>query len=345
MHQSARSIEQDYPRLRSLIRDPSVAWDINTISRDAALYALSADFLRELNKNRRLLDQEIPLEGCDVDNTAFPVLRRETEHIRKNLIERGFGFAILRGLNPTSYTQLELENDYWRICAELGTPFVQKAHNVRFGRVEDLSLPEEARPRYHETGTGGSIHTDSPIMPRVADFVGLLCVRVAIQGGQSKFVSVARVHNILLQHASDLLAELYQPFYFDRRIKVTDVSPQNPALLLEPIFTYEPALGDRGLKLRWQPEYVWGAPQLAGVPPLNEKQRLALHLLEGLLEDRTGAITVCMTMQPGDIQLVNNRVLAHGRTPFFDHRLSDNPAKSDPERRRLMRRVWMHRFD
>jgi alpha-ketoglutarate-dependent taurine dioxygenase len=345
MYQPAKSAERNPPRLRSYIADSAIAWDVNTIPPDAALYALSSEFLLELDKNRSLINQEIPAEGRDVDNIALPALRHEIAHVRKNFLDRGLGFAVLRGLDPAVYTPVEMENAYWRICNELGTPFVQKAHNIRFGRVEDLGLPAAARPRYHETGTGGSIHTDSPIMPRVADFVGLLCVRVAIQGGQSKFVSVARVHNILLQHAEDLLSELYQPFFFDRRIKTADVSPENPALLVEPIFTYNPALGDRGLKLRWQPEYVWEAPQLDGVPPLTEKQQLALHVLEGILEDRAGAITVCMTMQPGDIQLVNNHVLAHGRTPFFDHRLVGNSATPDPERRRLMRRVWMYRFE
>jgi hypothetical protein len=342
MHQPAVTTQNIFPRLCPYIHDPVIAWDAHTIARSDVLYQLSDEFLRELDESRHLLRQEIPLEGIDVNNAPFPVLRQETAAIKNNLLRRGAGFAVVRGLDPAALTATEMENAYWRICSELGTPFLQKGGYIKFGRVENLGLPPEARPRYHETGTGGSVHTDSPIMPRVADYVGLLCVRAAVDGGQSKFVSVARVHNVLLEHAEDLLAELYQPFHFDRRIKPADVSPDNPVLLVAPIFSYEPPLGARGLKMRWQPEYVWEAPQLGGVPPLSQRQQLALHLLEGLLEDRGGTITVRLTMQPGDIQLLNNHVVAHGRTPFADHRLTGDPAQPDPEKRRLMRRVWMH---
>jgi alpha-ketoglutarate-dependent taurine dioxygenase len=179
-------------------------------------------------------------------------------------------------------------------------------------------------------------------MPRTADFVGLLCVRAAAEGGDSKFVSVASVHNTLLRHAPTLLRTLYRPFYFDRRIANAQVTPNNPALLLEPIFSYDPTLEARGLRLRWQPEYVWDAPRLPGAPALQEQQRMALHLLEGVLEDRSGALTIRLSMHPGDIQLVNNHAVAHGRTAFSDDRRANGSSVSAPRGGRLMRRVWMH---
>jgi alpha-ketoglutarate-dependent taurine dioxygenase len=209
--------------------------------------------------------------------------------------------------------------------------------------VANLGLPAAARPRYHETGVGGSIHTDSPIMPQVADVVGLLCLSAAMKGGDSKFVSVARVHDILLQHAESLLSELYEPFYFDRRISPSAVSSANPALLRAPIFTYDPDLGARGLRLRWQPEYVWGAPDLPGAPPLSERRRLALHLLEGVLEDRAEAITVRLSMQPGDMQFLNNHAVAHGRTPFLDPPQAEASPGPNPPTQREMRRTWLRR--
>ena len=179
-------------------------------------------------------------------------------------------------------------------------------------------------------------------MAQVADLVGLLCLRAAAEGGESKFVGVAHVHDILLQHAPDLLAELYEPFYFDRRIRPAEVSPTNPAVLRAPIFSYDPASGPRGLRLRWQPEYVWQAPELPGVPPLTDRQRLALNLLEGVLEDRAGAITVRIAMRPGDMQFLNNHRVAHGRTRFFDHPQAPD-ARPSGRTNREMRRVWLRR--
>lgn len=327
----------------SKITDPEIAWDAESGLEDAAWCRLSDAVLEEVDQNRALIGEPVPTAGIKVDNSAFPLLRQEVAFIRANLLERGFGFSIVRGLASINLTQTEMETIFWRLCNEMGSPFIQKSGYIKFGRVENLGLPSDARPRYHETGVGGSIHTDSPIMPRVADFVGLLCVRAAVEGGQSKFVSVASIHNLLLEHAGDLLEELYQPFFFDRRLRADQVTADNPAVLYEPIFSYDPMLGPRGLRMRWQPEYVWQAPHLDGVPPLTERQRMALHLLEGLLEDRAEQLTIKMSMSPGDIQLVNNHVLAHGRTMFIDYMLGADAQQTDPERRRLMRRVWMHK--
>ena len=336
-----RPLSQFRPKLDRIL-SPEIAWDAATIAQEQFTVGFSKALLREARVKKELLNQGIPVEGTNVDNAAFPCLQREAAALRAQRLETNTGFVVVTGLDDVLDTEIEKENFFWRLCVELGTPLVQKAGSIRFGRVENLGRPVNERPRYHESGTGGSIHTDSPIMWDVADFVGLMCVRPAFAGGESKFVSVARVHNILLEHAGDLLDVLYTPFYFDRRLNPRDVCPENPATLYEPIFSYDPSLGDHGLRLRWQPEYVWQAPQLPGVPPLTERQVLALHLLEGLLEDRTGHLTVEISMGAGDLQLVNNHVVAHGRSAFQDHALIDDVTKPDPARRRLMRRVWMH---
>ena len=93
------------------------------------------------------------------------------------------------------------------------------------------------------------------------------------------------------------------------------------------------------MRLRWQPEYVWQAPDLPGVPALTERQRLALHLLEGALEDRAQVLTVRVAMKPGDMQFLNNHAVAHGRTPFSDAKAGDTDPSDTP--RREMRRVWL----
>lgn len=337
-----RMPSQVRPKLDRIL-PPEIAWDAATIQKKQLKVGFNEALLREARDKKELLNQEIPLEGTNVDNSGFPCLQREAAALRAQRLEANTGFVIATGLDDVLDTETAKENIFWRLCVEMGTPLVQKSGSIRFGRVENLGRSTNERPRYHESGTGGSIHTDSPIMAEVADFVGLMCVRPALTGGESKFVSVARVHNILLEHAGDLLDVLYTPFYFDRRLNPEDVCPENPATLYEPIFSYDPSLGDRGLRLRWQPEYVWQAPQLPGIPPLTEKQVLALHLLEGLLEDRTGSLTVEISMGAGDLQLVNNHVVAHGRSAFQDHVLIDDVTKPDPVRRRLMRRVWMHR--
>jgi alpha-ketoglutarate-dependent taurine dioxygenase len=291
--------------------------------------------LAELAAHRADFQQAIGLEGLANPPLRLPVLAAEIRALSTELLDEGHGFAILRGLASADFTPVEWEHVFWHICRELGDPMVQKAGNVRMGRVEDLGRPVAAGARYHETNAAGSVHTDSPIMPRVADYVGLLCVRPAANGGESKFVSVASVHNRLVANDPAALARLYEPFYFDRRIPPQDVSVDNPAYLRAPIFTYAPRMGDHGLALRWQAEYVWQAPRLAGVPALTPEQEAALRALDHLLKDEAGELTVRCTMRAGDIQLLNNRKVAHGRTAFSDQRSLESGGG------RLMRRVWL----
>lgn len=325
--------------LAPFIDDAEIAWDANG-ARDRVTRPLSEAVLAELHQKRAQLAGPVTEAGVEVDPEGFPVLRDEAQRVLGDRLDQGLGFVILRGLATIDLTQDEMQAAFWLFCRALGEPMVQKGGDIRLGRVANLGKPAASRPRYHETGVGGSVHTDSPIMPRVADIVGLLCLQTAQDGGLSKFVSVARVHNILLRHAPDLLRELYLPFDFDRRIDAREVSATNPALLRAPIFSYLPDKGLRGVRLRWQPEYVWEAPELPGVRPLTERQRMALHLLEGVLEDRSKAITVEVAMIPGDMQFLNNHLVAHGRTAFVDP-----PATADgaPPARREMRRVWLRR--
>lgn len=325
-------------RLAPFVDDVGVAWDARTPGLEP-IAQLTPEVALELRDHRDTLGGPVAPTGIAVDLQTFPALRRLARTVLLQRLDHGAGFVVLRGLGALELTPDQMQAAFWRFCVAMGEPMVQKAGHVRFGRVADLGRPASSRPRYHETAVGGSVHTDSPIMPQVADLVGLLCLRAAEQGGQSRFVSVARVHNILLRQAPDLLGELYGLFDFDRRIPADDVSDTNPALLRAPIFSYAPDQGAYGLRLRWQPEYVWEAASLPGASPLSERRRLALHLLEGVLEDRSNAITRQVAMIPGDMQFLNNHRIAHGRAAFFDP-----PATEGTDGpRREMRRVWLRR--
>ncbi|MGH1561083.1 TauD/TfdA family dioxygenase [Caulobacter segnis] len=193
---------------------------------------LPPEVAQELLDHRDALDCPVAPTGEDVDLQAFPALRRLARMVLAQRLDQGMGFVVLRGLGALDLTPDQMQAAFWRFCVAMGEPMAQRADNVRFGRVADLGHPVSSRPRYHETAIGGSVHTDSPIMPQVADLVGLLCLRAAEQGGQSRFVSVARVHNILLRQAPDLLAEaLLSRLISTAGLRLKDVSDDNPALL------------------------------------------------------------------------------------------------------------------
>ena len=75
--------------------------------------------------------------------------------------------------------------------------------------------------------------------------------------------------------------------------------------------------------------YIEAAELMPGVPKLTAAQREAIDLLMALAKE------LCFEMRfaPGDIQLLNNHVIYHGRTPFEDDR--------DSGQDRLLLRLWL----
>ena len=65
------------------------------------------------------------------------------------------------------------------------------------------------------------------------------------------------------------------------------------------------------------------------MPPLTETQVEALDMLIDLAEELCFEMPLC----PGDLQLLNNHVIYHGRTPF-----EDSPGERLD---RLLLRIWL----
>jgi hypothetical protein len=153
--------------------------------------------------------------------------------------------------------------------------------------------------------------------------VGLLCLRPARSGGLSAIVSAVAVHNELVDTRPDLARLLYEPWWFDRR---TGDGPDS--FLRQPVYTVD---SDGGLITRYGPDYMRSAQRGAHVPPLTAEQDEALVTLDRLNHDPRFRLT--MDLRPGDLQLLNNRVILHGRTAFADH--------PEPARRRHLLRLWL----
>jgi hypothetical protein len=66
-----------------------------------------------------------------------------------------------------------------------------------------------------------------------------------------------------------------------------------------------------------------------GVPKLTDAQREAIDVLMQTAEE----LCFEMTLEPGDLQLINSHVTYHGRTPFEDDASSGHD--------RLLLRLWL----
>ena len=246
-------------------------------------------------------------------------------------LEEGTGLFRLRGLPVERYSKEHLKAFYLSFGEHVGQPVSQSISGQRLMDIEDegaksndygvlgADSPSEgfrsSRARAFSTG-GLRFHTDR------CDVVSLLCVRQARQGGHSKIASAVAIHNAMLEQRPDLLAELFTDFPRSRfGEEVSDAS----AYYMLPVF----ALHEGKFTTHYSRTYVEAAQSNPQVPRLRPQQEAALDLLAELADE----LCFEMTLQPGDIQLLNNHVIYHARDPFVDDAAAG--------RKRLLFRLWL----
>ena len=244
-------------------------------------------------------------------------------------LENGAGAVRLRGLPVERYTDDDIRTIFWGLGRHLGTAVYQNARAEIMGEVRD----ETKRPdkTYTETREGeiasararsrstGPLrwHTDR------CDVIALLCVRNARAGGISKLTSIVTIYNEMLRRRPDLLALLTED-YWRARPDDEDGLVRTRAFPL-PVF----GVRDGKLTCQYSRTYVEQAQAFAEVPRISDAQNEALDLLAEVAEE------VCLQSPfvPGDIQLLNNHVIFHGRTSYEDDSVSGQE--------RLLFRLWL----
>ncbi|NQY57637.1 MAG: TauD/TfdA family dioxygenase [Ilumatobacteraceae bacterium] len=156
------------------------------------------------------IDAARPMDSLDALTVPLPVWQPRIEPWRAELSD-GLGVVVLRGL-PVRQWGAELSSyAYWILGHHLGTPGAQNPDGELLGHVLDYG--EADRPMVPKYRTAGDIvvHCDS------ADVVGLLCLRTAKEGGQSRIANSVAIYDILADETPELAAELIEPFAIDRR--------------------------------------------------------------------------------------------------------------------------------
>jgi hypothetical protein len=172
--------------------------------------------------------------------------------------------------------------------------------------------------RIYQTSERQTFHTDS------SDVVGLLCIREAMEGGDSLLVSTATIYNAMLARRPDLVALLFDPIATDRRGEV----PENEKPYLEiPVLNWHAGF----LTGFYQRQYIDSAQRFPDAMRLTPAHVEALDLFDALANDPT--LHFGMRLQPGDMQFVHNHALLHDRTGFRDW--------PDVSQKRHLLRLWL----
>ena len=234
-------------------------------------------------------------------------------------LSAGRAFVLIRGFPADVLSETETELAYVGLGLHLGTAVSQNAAGDLLGHVRDTGVVRDSPAvRLYATSQRQDFHCDG------SDLVGLLCLKPAKTGGESKIVSSMAVYNEMLARRPDLVAVLRQPFAWDRN---DEQSPgEDPFFSLPVIFDIDGA--PRIFFIGW---YIRDAQRHEQAPRLTAEQLQALELLEGIANDPSFYLQ--MEFQPGDIQLLNNAKILHAREAYVDY---DDPA----ERRHLLR-LWL----
>ncbi len=249
----------------------------------------------------------------------LPTLAKRLKAIETELMT-GRGFALLRGLPRDRWSNDDMCMAYWGIGAHLGRPWAQNAKGHLLGDVTDQGkLPGDPTARGNELGQIGlDFHCDG------SDLVGLLCLQTGVEGGLSAVCNSVALHNDLVRERPDLAAELYKPQPYDMR---GEQGPGRRGWYEMPVFTE----WNGRLFVRLIAAYIKASQRHADAPPLTDATLAALDWLHERAE--SGAYSVIMNFQPGDMQFINNYHVLHGRTPYTDDRAAGKV--------RHLKRLWL----
>ncbi|MEL7465696.1 MAG: TauD/TfdA family dioxygenase [Pseudomonadota bacterium] len=248
----------------------------------------------------------------------LPTMAPRLKALREDLIE-GVGFGLLTGLPVARYDQWTAAAIFCGIGAHLGAARSQNAAGHLLGHVRDVGAdPQDVTTRIYQTSARQTFHTDS------ADVVGLLCLREAMEGGDSLLVSTVTIYNEMMARRPDLAARLFDPIATDRRGE----QPEGE----KPFFEI-PVLNWHGGRLTgiYQRQYIDSAQRFAEAFRLTPEHVEALDLFDEIANDP--ALHLRMRLAPGDMQFVYNHAMLHDRTGFRDW--------PEPERRRHLLRLWL----
>ena len=282
-------------------------------------YVLTADEVLELDDAvARVTARGIEIKDITLPDFPLPGLDAKLARIKDQLME-GRGIALLSGVPVERYTLEQAAMAYWGVGLRIGQPVSQNRNGHLLGHVYDLVGPDRgAHPSYraYHTSADLNFHSDS------CDVVGLLCLRKAKLGGQSKVASSVAIYNAILRRRPDLAAELVKPWYIDRR---EEIPPGKDPWFQMPVFCFK----DGYFSTNWHNYYVRTAQRFEELPRFTDAQTDALDMVDEVAEE----LHHDMAFEPGDIQFLHNHVCMHGRTVYEDW--------PEPDRKRHLLRLWL----
>ena len=309
------------PMLAADVRDAR-AWRRDALKESDWLVPLSSRCLDELDAVARAV-REDPLPVLMLTPAQFQLGACAQVMARaRDMLRTGIGLVVLDRVPVERYTPDENRALAWLLGSLLGRLVAQKWDGMMLYDVKDTGKSLEYGVRRSVTNLDLVFHTDAAWLDLPPELVGLYCINPAREGGVSRFVSLVSVHNEMARRHPALLARLYRPVPWDRQ---AEHAPEDAKLARRPVFSYD----GRAFMACVNENLIETGAELAG-EPLDTEAREALAAMREILD--SPELAVQLTIQRGQVQLINNPAFAHARTDFVD--------AAEPQLKRHMIRLW-----
>ena len=300
-----------------IIADPS-AW-----TRDSLLK--SDDWVLRLeDAHRQELDSALATwrrcggmkHQANPESFPLPAWQSVIAKARRSILDRGL--ALIKGFPVEGRSDDDCSDMYWGLGTHIGVAVTQT-------NTGDLLVPVYDRKfRGETTAKSFGYASDQELEFHVdpTDAFGLLCIRKAKYGGESRLVSATSIHNEMLKSRPDLLEALYDGFVWMRRYP-------GDGRFSAPIPVFATVNGK--VASRFHRRYIDTGADLAGIE-LSPLQREALDCFASMF-DRTDLVAE-LVLEPGDVLLFNNYLVLHAKKTQRD--------EGDPRKGRLLQRMWLY---
>ncbi|MCE9663680.1 TauD/TfdA family dioxygenase [Halomonas sp. M5N1S17] len=263
-------------------------------------------------------DSGKPLLQSSAQDFPFDNLVQLIADVRQ-AVSSELGFVVLRGLPIESLPVERIRALYWGLCNHLGVLRPQGVKSDLIGDVRDAGGNyRSASGRGYNTNARLDYHTD------MADLVGLLCINAAKAGGESRIACSVSLKDEIASTAPELYEALCRNIHYSRK---GEESLEEAPYYAAPIFSER----DGFFCCRYVRNHIRYAHEFDGVPHPDDYQVEAMDMLDRLVA--SDEFTFEMTLQPGDMQILNNHVILHSRTDFVDF--------EEESKKRHLLRAWI----
>ena len=296
------------------------AWTRDTVRAEDWTVALTAPAVAEVMElAASLAHRPLPVLLLTPEPFALPACREVMARV-KSILADGIGVALVDRLPLDRLSTEQATAVYWVLGQMVATPVAQKWDGTMIYDVTDTGRRYGYGVRGSWTNVELSFHTDNAFGMAPPEYVGLLCLMPAREGGISRFCSLYTVHNEMRRRYPRELERLYRPMYYDRQ---AEHAPDAPKVSWVPCFRYE---GGR-LRARFSPGLVKKGYALMEAP-LDAEAEAALGALREVMRDER--LWMEFPIERGQLQFLNNLEFAHYRSEF----------KDDDTHKRHLIRLW-----